>query len=459
VRAALLALVACGSPAKPGQIVLKPQPAPWTDAQPPPEVRPGDPATVTDGDVTDAWFHGMHILVKRIPGAESTATHLYIRGGVRNWDAFNAGIEELAIRASIDGGTERMDKDAFTGRLAELGSQIDGFAAEDFSVISSWSLTPAWLDTFALLIDAFRHPALPPAQIELARARQLAWLHHEQETPDGQLGLLEHSVWRGHPYENRPIGTLETVPRMTRDQLIAHLVKLREMSRLLLVVVGDVPPDRVILAVHDALGDLAWGRYKDWPLPDWSVARGATTIVEAKLPTNYIEAVFPGPRWRDPDFAAAWVCMTALRHREFDQVRTKRNLSYAPSAYLTTNTALPVAGLYVTTVDPLTTMKVMLDEARGMREQPMGPVELAGIKSTLVTQLYSGAETPGDQALRLARAELYTGDWRLARTIADRVRAVTAADVQTWAAAHLTHLQSFVIGAGAKVDRQALDAF
>jgi predicted Zn-dependent peptidase len=326
-------------------------------------------------------------------------------------------------------------------------------------VISSWTLTPSWDETFALLVDAFRHPALPATQIELARTRQLAWLHHEQETPDGQLGLLEHSVWRGHPYEHRPIGTLETVAKLTPDQLRAHLVKLRETSRLLLVVVGDIAPDHVMRAATDALGDLPHGHYEDTPMPDWSVAHGATTIVEAKLPTNYIEAVFPGPRWRDPDFAAAWVCMTALRHREFDQVRTKRNLSYAPSAYLTTNSALPVGGLYVTAVDPIATMKVMLDEARGMREQAMGPVELAGIKSTLVTQLYFGEETPGDQALRLARAELYAGDWRLARTLAERVRAVTAAEVQAWAAAHLTHLQSFVIGAGAKVDRQALEAF
>jgi predicted Zn-dependent peptidase len=457
VRSALLALAACASPAKPTPAPIRPPTPPPSEPAPP--VEPADPAPVTDGDVTDAWVHGIHILVKRIPGAESTATHLYIRGGVRNGGAADAGIEELAIAASVAGGTERLDKDAFTNRLAELGSLIDGFATEDFSVVSSWSLTPAWDDTFALVVDAFRRPALPASEIELARTRLLASLRHEQETPDGQLGLLVRTVWRGHPYEHRPIGTLETVAKLTPEQLRAHLAKLRETSRLLLVVVGDIAPDRVLHAASAALGDLPRGSYADAPLPGWPLARGAATIVEAKLPTNYIEAVFPGSRWRDPDFAAAMVCMTALHHREFDQVRTRRNLSYAPSAYLLTNLSVPVGGLYVTAVDPIATMKVMLDEARTMREQPMGAVELAGIKATLVTQLYSDSETPGDQALRLARAELYTGDWRVSRTLADRVRAVTAADVQAWAAAHLTHLQSFVIGAGSKVDRQALEAF
>ena len=34
---------------------------------------PVDPAPVVDGDVTEAWVHGMHILVKQVPGAEATA--------------------------------------------------------------------------------------------------------------------------------------------------------------------------------------------------------------------------------------------------------------------------------------------------------------------------------------------------------------------------------------------------
>jgi zinc protease len=328
-------------------------------------------------------------------------------------------------------------------------------------VFDAWSLTPAWDDTFALLVDAFRHPALPQAQIELMRARQISALKHELDFPDARLAMIAHlGVFKGHPYENRAIGTLETVAGFTAAQLAAHLGKLRETSRLLLVIVGDVDPGHAIATAAQALGDLPRGSYQARPLPPVpSRTAGSVEIVEQKLPTNYLRADFPGPSWRDPDFAVARVAMTTLGLREFKEVRTKRNLSYAPGAWLAWDRELPTGSLYVTAVDPVTTMKVMLDEAKRLRDEPIPAAELAGTKATMLTGTFAEGEAPADQASQLAHAQLYAGDWRFVRSLPDRVRAVTAGQVQAWAAKHLGHLQTFVIGDPAKIDRKALEAF
>jgi predicted Zn-dependent peptidase len=433
-----------------------PGPSPAAPAAP----APADPPPKTDGDVTEAWLHGMQILVKRIPGAETAATQLYIRGGATNWGKPDAGIEQLAVAVAASGGTERLAKDPFTQRLSELGSAIDAQSSEDYAVFDAWSLTPTWDETFELLVDAFRHPALPPAQIELVRARQLSALRHELDDPDGRLSMIAHlGIFKGHPYENRPIGTLETVGGFTAKQLAAHLARLRETSRLLLVVVGDVDPGRVIAAAGRALGDLPRGSYAARPLPALASRPGSVAITEQKLPTNYILAMFPGPTWSDPDFFAARVAMTALGQREFKEVRTKRNLSYAPGAWLEWNRNLPTGALYVTAVDPVATMKVMLDEARRLRDEPIPEHELAATKATMLTAAFVGGEAPADQAAQLAGAQIHGGDWRLVRSLPDRVRAVTAAQIQAWAGKHLGRLQAFVIGDPSKIDRKTLEAF
>jgi hypothetical protein len=67
----------------------------------------------------------VHVLVKRVPGAELVATNLYIRGGSRNWGKDDAGIESLALDVATSGGAGGLDKVAFSQRLAELGSTID----------------------------------------------------------------------------------------------------------------------------------------------------------------------------------------------------------------------------------------------------------------------------------------------------------------------------------------------
>ena len=58
----------------------------------------------------------------------------------------------------------------------------------------------------------------------------------------------------------------------------------------------------------------------------------------------------------------------------------------------------------------------------------------------------------------LARAQILGGDWRMARTIKDRVAAVGAAEVQAFAQKHLDHLQTFVLGDPKTVDEALLTA-
>src|ERR1700679_1169076 len=89
---ALICAAACATaPAK--VETPTPPPAPVVVAPPPP---PADPAPVAFGDVASAQIAGMTVIVKRIPGAELAALELYIRGGARNWNKANAGIEQLA---------------------------------------------------------------------------------------------------------------------------------------------------------------------------------------------------------------------------------------------------------------------------------------------------------------------------------------------------------------------------
>jgi zinc protease len=449
-RFLVLLLAGCGGAAPPAAKVAPPAPAVPTTK---PAAPPADEAARTDGDVTVARVHGLAVLVKRVPGAELVAADLFIRGGVRNWSDDDAGVEELAVRTSASGGTAKLDRDAFARRLAELGSTINAEANEDYSAFAAKTLLPNWDATFELFVDAFRRPALPDGEIELQRRLLLSELRHEQEDPDARLQLLLHqTVFKGQPYARRAVGTLETVAKLSKQQLVDHLAKLRDASRLFLVVVGDVDPAHVIDQVQNAFGDLPIGAYVETPLPPLHFDKASLTVAQQKLPTNYITAIFPGPAWKDADFPAALVAMRVLNHREFEEVRTKRNLSYAPQAYFRTRTAIPYGAVYVTAVDPKTTVKVLLDEARRLQTEPVPLVELDGYKAELLTTYYLQNESTDAQALLLGDAQLRGGDWHFARTLLDRVKSVTAADVETFAQRYIGRLQAFVLGDPKLVD-------
>src|SRR5664279_662981 len=185
--------VACGSPPPPTHPIPENNYAVATPPQPPPAV-PVDPPPKTEGAITEAWAHGIHILVKRNPGSETTVTNLYIRGGVRNWSATDAGVESMALATAVHGGTAKWAKDTFTQHLSDLGSTIEANSSEDQGSLESWSLTPVWDQTFEMLVSAFLQPVMPPEQIELERQRMLAALANEQADPDSMLQLRSRAI-------------------------------------------------------------------------------------------------------------------------------------------------------------------------------------------------------------------------------------------------------------------------
>src|SRR5262249_36700702 len=161
-------------------------------------------------------------------------------------------------------------------------------------------------------------------------------------------------------------------------------------------------------------------------------------------PTNYIMARFPIGDWTSPDLIAGMVAMRILRDREFVEVRTKRNLSYAPFAGLGLDNSLPHGTLYVTAVDPNATMKVMLDELHKLGREPPPDQDLTSAKSMLLTEHYEENEGTDGQAGELVQWQLQAGDWRLAAKLPERVRAVTGAEVQSFIATHAVKLQTIV---------------
>ncbi|MEZ4308550.1 MAG: hypothetical protein R3F14_10950 [Polyangiaceae bacterium] len=54
----------------------------------------------------------------------------------------------------------------------------------------------------------------------------------------------------------------------------------------------------------------------------------------------------------------------------------------------------------------------------------------------------------------LASAELPGGDYHLARSLPERIRAVTPQDVQAFAKKYLAHLQMVVLGDPTKIDQK-----
>jgi zinc protease len=402
--------------------------------------------------VTEFEVNGLKVLVKRREGSLTVAAGLFIRGGTRNITAENAGIEALML-ASATEASANFPRQRMRSELSRMGTVIGSSVTYDYSVLTLAATRPNFDRSWEMFTDVALHPSLIKEDVALAQSRLVASLRDDTDDPDTYLQRLQERVaYAGHPYVNRAEGTAESVGRLTAEDLQRYHQRVMETSRLLLVMVGDLDPAQIKAKLGASLGKLPRGNYKYEAIPQLSFEKSTVEVTARGLPTNYVQGVFTAPALTSPDIYPMRVAAAILRDRVFEEVRAKRNLSYAPNAFLGSQGA-NIGGIYVSAVDANQSIRVMLDEIRRLQTEPIDQDDIKAVVAQYLTTYYMGQETNAAQAGELAQAELIGGGWRNSVEFINRLRAVAPADVQRVAQKYLRNIRFVVLGDPKAVDK------
>lgn len=402
--------------------------------------------------VSDFEINGLKVLVKRREGSQTVATGLFIRGGSENINANNAGIEtfmlSVATEASVSFPRAQMRKE-----MARMGTVLGESSSYDYSVMSMTSTRTNFDHSWDIFVDVALRPSFSKADFQLVQGRIVASLNDDADTPDSYLQRLQERVaYVGHPYLNRPEGTAENISRITADDLRAYHQKVMQTSQLLLVIVGDLDAAQLKPRIAASFGKLPRGNYKPQPPPQLAFSSSTVDVTSRDLPTNYVQGLFTAPPVTSPDIYPMRVASSILRDRVFEEVRVKRNLSYAPDAFLRSQTA-NIGGIYVTAVDANQAVRVMLNEITRLQREPIDQDDIKSVVAQFLTSYYMGQETNAAQGAELAQYELIGGGWRNSLLFLEKLRAVTPEDVQRVAQKYMRNIRFVVLGDPKAVDK------
>jgi len=388
------------------------------------------------------------VIQKRTTANRVVAAKLYIVGGSANLTDDSAGIEQLAMKVAVTGGTESTPKDDFNRKLDSTGSSVYSFNERDDSGYGLKTLVSNFDETWDLFQQAVLEPAMPKDEVEIRRTKQLAQIASMLEDPDSHVSYVAaRRMFENHPYYHLQVGTKKNVESFSREELLAYQRHMLRPERMILVVVGDVPTKTLLDKVKKTFGRLAPSGASPGELPKFTSHPGAK-IVDRKLPTNYVLGFFSAPSPGDPDYPALLVATDYLRNRLFEEVRTKRNLTYAVSAGLSDKRA-NYGYLYVTATDPKKTMKVIFDQIAEMKLIEIPKADLDQTVNVFITHHFMDLETNGSQASTLATAQITAGDWKQADGLLEKIRAVTPEDVQRVATKYIANYRFGVVGQSA----------
>jgi len=401
--------------------------------------------------VSEFDVNGLKVLLKRREGSLTVAAGLFIRGGAANINAQNAGIETLMLSAATEA-TTNFPRAKMRTELSRMGTVIGSSSNNDYSVLSLAATRMHFERSWEIFTDVVLRPSFTKEDVALVQQRQVVSLSDDTDNPDVYLQKLQERVaYAGHPYLNNTNGTPETVAKLTPEDLRQYHDKLMETSRLLLVIVGDLNPGDVRELVTASFGKLPRGNYKAEAVPPLTFDKSSVEVTPRELPTNYIQGLFTAPSLTSPDIYAMRIASSLLRDRVFEEVRVKRNLSYAPDAFLRTQAA-NVGGLYVTAVDANQSIRVMLNEIQRLQTEPVSADEIQAVIAQYLTTYYLGQETNAAQAGELAQYELIGGGWRDSVDFLEKLTAVTPADIQRVSRKYMKNIRFVVLGNPKSVD-------
>lgn len=348
---------------------------------------------------------------------------LFITGGASNYSIEKQGIESLTLNLVCDQGSVKYSKDTYHDLTEQKGISIIAQAGYDYSTVTLRTLTINWGLAWDIYEDILLNPSWNAQSFEKNKGQEIASLEDMHSDPDQTIQrMVMQDVYKGKPYESNPQGSIETVASLTLDQLKSHYLQIMKKNKLCLVIVGRLDENDLRKKI-EAFASLPEGKEDRFVSNPPVIKRSTIHYENRDLATNYIMGAFESPPAGTHEKTAMNLATEILNDRLFVEIRTKRDLSYAPAAI-----QLPLFNpcnlLYVTTVKPNETVQVMVDEVKKMKKDGPTAQELRNKKESFLTSLYMAQESNDAQAEIIGMLN-FTRGWRYYDVMKDDIYSIT----------------------------------
>ncbi len=356
---------------------------------------------------------------------EVISVRLFIDGGTANYTKDKEGIEALTLNLATSGGTQSMPKVEFNNELEKIGTTINSSTNFDYGDVSLTCVKTYWDKSWSLFADAIMNPAFDQKEFQITQDQFIAGAQQSESNPDAHLlNMSMAHVFEGKNYSKIPNGTVSSLQALTPQDVKDYYNTIMVKNRIFLVVVGDISKEDITSKIRSSLANLPAG--EPAKIEDRLLFTEASEMVEDRdIETNYIRGVFSAPKMSEEDGIPMRLAMAILGDRFFVELRTKRSLSYAPSAFYSTGAIRnPYNVMYISTQKPKESMEVMVGILEDVKKNGFTEEELKNKKEMFATLYYMNLMTNSAQTQSLGTSEIIS-DFTLTEDFNKKIKEVT----------------------------------
>ena len=388
--------------------------------------------------------NGIRLLVAERPAIPIVVVRVSLRAGSVFDPADGEGLANLTADL-LTRGTAKRTGPELDRAIEFVGGSLEADAGRDTTTVSVAVLKKDLDLGLDLLAEVLLQPAFPEDELKRKATDIQAAIRRSEENPENVAGrALAPMLYPGHPYSRRTSGTIESVGRLTREQVLRFHRERYRPDAAAIAVVGDVAEAEIRAALLRRLG--GWTPPPS-SIPAITMAPAAppvgTRTVSRELTQATVYLGRPGIRQDHPDYfplvVANYILGGGSASRLYTRVREERGLAYAVySSLLPGRYGASYIVSLQTRIDAVAeAAQLVKEEMARMGREAVQPRELDLAKAYLIGSFPLRLDTSGKVAGLLIGIE----ENGLGLDYPDRFKAqvakVTAADVQRVAARYM----------------------
>lgn len=377
------------------------------------------------------WIVELH----KVPVVDVT---LAVKGGSGADPARKFGLANLTAEM-LDEGAGRRNALEIADAIEYLGASLSTAATSDASFVELHVPVARLADALPIMADVALRPTFPAQELQRVREELLTSILQAQDDPASLIQFAFPRLVFGaqHRYGTRSFGTEASLKGFTIEDLRQFHARNYVPSNSTLIVTGDVTPSAVVARLESAFGSWSGAAAPPAKVPEapQRTARQIHLIDKPGAAQSQIRIGWVGVPRSTPDYFALRVLNTVLggafTSRLNQNLREEHGYSYgASSSFDMRGSAGPFyAAAAVQTDKTAEAVKEFFNELEEIRK-PIPPGELEKAKNYIALQLPRSFETTQSLAGSLAQMFVFNLPPDYYGTFTERVRAVTAADVQ-----------------------------
>jgi len=377
--------------------------------------------------------NGMRVLTEHIPHAISLSAGLWVLRGSRFEAPERSGITHFVEHMFFKGTHTRTALD-ISREIEAVGGSLNAFTGKEVMCLYVRVLHSHLTLAMDLLADIFQHAWFPMAEMEKEREVILQEIRMLEDAPEEWIhDLFAESFWRGHPLGRSTLGTQEIIRGLTPDDLSAHASSLRDPSRVLLAVAGNLDGEEVLRLAEQmftACAPAAPGTGIAKPEPHQGLNVHLKDLEQVHLCFGTLGVPYDHPQ-RYTFHVLNTLLGGGMSSRLFQEVREKRGLAYSVYSFQSCFLDTGLLGVYAGTARESVNQVVdlLMKEFRDLKEHPVSPLELTIAKEQLKGNLLLSTESTNSRMSKLAMNEIYFGRQMDMQDVVREIDSVGEADI------------------------------